>query len=407
MVERTKPWTQEHSPKKIKEVFGQDKAVASLKQFIVNFRKEKKKSALVYGPTGSGKTSAVHSIAKELGLEIIELNASDFRTGDNISAVAGTASKQMSLFFKGKVILVDEIDGISGMQDRGGIPELVRITENTSFPIVMTANDPFDKKFSDLRKKSEMIEFSQLQYSDVFTILKTIADKEEIKYEEDALKSIARRCGGDARAAINDLQMLSASGKITKQDLESLSDREQKEEITTALTKIFKTTDPKIAKESFDTVTEELDQCALWIDENLPKEYVDTKDLARAYYYVSRADIMKRRIMRQQHWRFLAYINDFLTAGISVSKDEKYKNMVNYEQTQRLLKIFIANRRYQKRVAICEKLAEKTHTSKKEALRDTYPYIKAIFRRGKDRQAINQLSDWLELDNEEMEYLKA
>jgi len=405
MVEREKPWTQKYSPKKLKDIAGQDKAVASLKKFIVNFKQEKKKAVLVYGPTGSGKTSAVYSIANELGLEIVELNASDFRTGDDIASIVGSASKQMSLFFKGKIILIDEIDGVSGTQDRGGLPEIARLVDTTSFPIVMTANDPFDKKFSDIRKKTEMIEFSLLQYSDIVSILKRIVDTEKIKCDEDTLKSIARRVGGDARAAVNDLQMLGASGTVKKEDIISLSDRERKEDISTALTKIFKTTDPVIAKQSFDTVSEDLHECLLWVDENLPKEYEKAEDLARAYHYLSKADIMNRRIMRHQHWRFLAYIGEYISAGVAVSKDEKYKKLVNYEQTQRLLKIFIANRKYQKRLAICEKLAENTHSSKKDAIKSTYPFIKAIFSKGKDREMRSMLGDELDLDNEEIEYL--
>jgi len=406
MKDTVKPWTQAYLPKKSKDVIGQDKAMAELKQFILNFKKEKKKAALIYGPTGSGKTSAVYALAAELGLEMIELNASDFRTAENVSNVAGNASKQMSLFFKGKIILVDEVDGVSGSQDRGGIPEIEKIITETAFPIIMSANEPFDKKFAELRKQAALIEFVPLQYTDIFSILKRIADAEKIKYEEDALKSIARRAGGDARAAINDLQMLGGGGKLTKEDLGALSDREKKEEITTALTKIFKTTDPRIAKQSFDTVTEDLHECMLWVDHNLPREYEKAADLARAYDFVSKADIMNRRIMRWQHWRFMVYISDYLSAGVAVSKDEKYKKIVEYEQTKRLLKIYIANRKYQKRMAICEKIADKTHSSKKDVVKSTYPYFKALFQEGKDRQMISNIIDELELDSEEIDYLK-
>jgi len=236
--------------------------------------------------------------------------------------------------------------------------------------------------------------------------VKRVADSEGIEYDDDALKSIARRAGGDARAAINDMQMLSADGKITKEDLETLSDREKTEEIETALTKIFKTTDPLIAKHSFDTVNEDLKECLLWVDENLPKEYDKPEDLARAYDFVSKADVMNRRIMRWQHWRFLVYVNDFMSAGVAVSKDEKYRKMVDYARTQRLLKIWMANRRYQKRLAICEKIADKTHSSKKDVVKNTYPFIREIFRRGKDREMITRLADELELESEEMAYMK-
>ncbi|HII72728.1 TPA: hypothetical protein HA265_08285, partial [Candidatus Woesearchaeota archaeon] len=100
------------------------------------------------------------------------------------------------------------------------------------------------------------------------------------------------------------------------------------------------------------------------------------------------------------------YVNDYLSAGVAVSKDEKYKKMVEYERTQRLLTIWMANRKYQKRLAIAEKIADKTHSSKQEVVKNTYPYIKEIFKRGKDKEMIEALTDQLELDKEEVAYLK-
>ena len=408
MGKRLKPWVQQHSPKKGIDVIGQDNSVAKLKEFVTGFKKKRHKAIVLYGPTGSGKTCSVYAVGKELGYEVVEVNASDTRNADGIHSVIGEASKQMSLFYpKGKIILVDEIDGVAGRQDRGGIPGLVKVIEGTGFPIVMTANDPFDKKFASLRKKAEMIEYELLGHGAVAKILENIAAKEGLICDETAIKMLARRSGGDARAGINDLQLLVAGRKkLTREDIEVLSDRERKEEITTALTKIFKTTDPIIAKTSFNTVAEDLNECLLWIDESLPKEYTKPADLARAYEYLSQADIMNRRIRRWQHWRFMAYINEYLSAGVAVSKDEKYKKMVNYERTKRLLTIWMANRKYQKRLAIAEKIADKTHSSKKEVVKNTYPYIKEIFARGKDKDMISGLIDEFELSDDEVSYLK-
>lgn len=406
MVERDKPWTQKYSPKKTAEVIGQSRAVSELKNFVINFKKEKKKAMLLYGQTGTGKTCSVHAVARDMGLEIVELNASDFRTAEDIKSVIGTASKQMSLFFKGKVILIDELDGVSGTKDRGGLPAISKIIEETEFPIVMTLADPFDKKFAEIRKQSTLIEFELLGYEPVFEVLNKIAKEQKINCDENVLKAIARRSGGDVRAAINDLQILGTKGSIKKEELDVLSDREKVEEITTALTKIFKTTDPVIAKESFNTVGEDINECLMWVDENIAKEYTNPDDLARAYDYISKADVMNRRITRWQHWRFLVYVNDYLSAGVAVAKNEKYKKMISYERSERPLKIWMANRKYQKRMAICEKIAEVTHTSKKEAVKDTYPYVRAIFKEGKNKELIFGLANNFRLDRDEIDYLR-
>ncbi|MDP6600546.1 MAG: replication factor C large subunit, partial [Candidatus Woesearchaeota archaeon] len=260
-------------------------------------------------------------------------------------------------------------------------------------------------KFNKLRRKTEMIEFSPLDYSDVFEILKEICDNEKIKYDELVLKGLARRAGNDARAAINDLETLSIETKeLTKKNLEELGERNQQDTILNALFKIFKTTDPKIAISAFDNVKENLDEQLLWLDENLPKEYTNPKDLAKAYDKLSKADVFNRRIKRWQHWRFLVYINALITAGIAVSKDEKYKTRVEYKPTGKLLKLWWAKQKSMKKKAIAERIAERTHSSAKEVIKNTLPYLQVSFKKNKDFR--NELINELDLSKEEVEWLR-
>jgi len=95
---------------------GQKKAVD---QFLIWLRtwKPGKKSALFHGPAGVGKTCLVEATSKERNLEIIELNASDFRTASKIKETIGQSIKQKSLFKRSKIFLIDEIDGISGRSE--------------------------------------------------------------------------------------------------------------------------------------------------------------------------------------------------------------------------------------------------------------------------------------------------
>lgn len=67
------PLMHKHVPKNPKEIFGQDENIKKLKDFVVNFSKQKKNSALVYGPSGTGKTCSAYAIANELGYEVIEV----------------------------------------------------------------------------------------------------------------------------------------------------------------------------------------------------------------------------------------------------------------------------------------------------------------------------------------------
>lgn len=398
------PFVHKHKPKSIKEIEGQDLQIEKLKDFIINHGRQKKKSALIYGHSGVGKTSSAHAIANDLNCEIYETNASEFRNADQVQQKVGNAIKQQSLFGRKKIILVDEVDGLSGHEDRGGIQAIVKLIQNSSYPIILTATNPFENKFSSLRSKSNLIEFKSLDYLSIFKILKRICDNEKIRYEDEVLKALSRRSGGDARAAINDLQMLCHEKKeLTKESLEELADRNKTENIMTALNKIFKTTDLKIAISAFENVEEDLDEQLLWIDENLPKEYTKPEDLAKAYEMLSKADVFSRRIKRWQHYRFLVYINALITAGIAVAKKEKYKSLVQYKPTGRILKLWWANQKNAKKKEIAGKIAAKTHSSKKDILKNTMPYLPIIF---KNTEIRSNLVKELELSDEEDEWLK-
>ncbi|MBI4918562.1 replication factor C large subunit, partial [archaeon] len=268
----TLPLTKKYAPKSSSEI-PQKTAVAQLKMFIQEYKKQKKKAALIYGPAGTCKTSTVYAIAKELGLETIEVNASDVRNSEGINEVLGNALKQQSLFYKGKLILMDEVDGVSGTNDRGGIQELTKLIEESKFPIILTANDPWDKKFSTLRSKSVMIQFQSLNYRTIRNVLKDICEKEKIECDEDNLNILALRCGGDLRAAINDLQSSISKNKLTKEEVESVDARNKVDTIIDALTKVLKSTDAQVAISAFNNVNEDTDKIMLWLDENLPKEY--------------------------------------------------------------------------------------------------------------------------------------
>ncbi|MFH1510697.1 MAG: replication factor C large subunit, partial [Candidatus Woesearchaeota archaeon] len=199
---------------------------------------------------------------------------------------------------------------------------------------------------------------------------------------------------------INDLQSM---GEISAESVQELSDRDRTESVMQALMKVFKTTQPDIALPAFDNVQEDTDQLFLWIDENLPKEYTRPKDLARAYDALSLADIYRGRIRRWQHWRFLVYIHNLLTAGVALGKDEKYHAFVKYGPTTRILKIWQANQRQQRKKAIAQKIADKTHSSKKDVMKSTMPYMKAIF---KNKEMAEKISDQYDLDKEEVEWLR-
>ncbi len=399
------PWTWKYQPKALAEVQGQAAPLAALKMYLSSFSPRRPKGALLYGPPGCGKTCSVHALAAELGLEVVEVNASDTRNKASLEDVLGKAIQQRSLFSQGKIVLVDEIDGLSGQNDRGGAMAIADIISKSAFPVVLTANDPWDKKFSSLRRKAALIRFNTPDYRSIAAVLSRIAGQENIGGGPALIERLSRRAGGDVRAAICDLQLLTAgTNRLTAEALDSLDSRNQQESLPSALTRVFKSTDPKIAWQAFDAVTEDLDECLLWLDENLPAEYEKPLDLYRGYDALSKADVHKGRIIRRQYWRFLVYIRALLTLGVALGKDKKYHTLVKYQRPARLLEIWKAKRFNALRDALSQRIAEHTHTSTRVARLDALPYVRAMF--GRENPLADAIADSLEMSEEELAWLR-
>ncbi len=366
----TIPLSEKYRPKKFSEIKSQETAIDKLKSFVVGFERgmNKKKAILLHGPAGTGKTTLAHVLAAELGYELFELNSSDLRNRQKLDEVLKPSSLQKSLFAKGKIILVDEVDGVT-TTDYGGLAELVILIERAKFPVVITCNDVWQHKFSLLRNKCELVQIKEIPYLAIVDLIKKVLDLEKKALRPEIIKEIAAKSRGDLRAALNDLHsMIYLDDSLILQ--EGIDMREKAQAIFQALNNVFKLRATENTPEVYDNVEMEMDQIKLWVEENIPLEYKGI-ELAKAFESLSRADIFKGRIHRQQHWRFMIYENFFLSAGISAAKGSRISTKyTKYNPPKRILKIWMVNRSNAQKVSIAGKFAELTHTSKKRAMKD-------------------------------------
>ena len=357
-------WTNKYSPKKISDLFHPSSK--TLVTFIDKFKFQKKKALLLYGPPGCGKTSAVIAVAKDKDMELIEVNASDFRNTDSLNSSVGNALNQRSLFAKNKLILVDEVDGLAGREDRGGISTITSLIKKSSFPIICCANNVWESKLSGLRKVCTLVPWDPPSTQNISDLLASIVEKEKLNVDDKFLKSIARRSGGDVRAAVTDLQILISSNKLNKEGIDNVDERSQTDTMFNALVKILKSSDPEVALSSLQNVNEDFNESLLWIEENIPLEYKG-KELADAFDKLSRADVFIGRIRRWQYWRFLSYANSLMTAGVALSKNSKKGGFTKYERPKRILKYWIAKSNRALRKSVCLKIGHALHCSAKKA----------------------------------------
>ncbi len=475
MSERSQPWVERFRPRLIDEIVGNRSAVDKLTKWLGswNGKTPKQRAAFLYGPPGTGKTVSVQAAAMELGYDLMEINASDYRTKNRLDELIGRATLQtVSVFGKRRMILFDEMEGVSGRQDRGGITTIANIIKETRIPLILiasTVSEDMEEKFRPLRNKCLLIEFKPIAFADLLDGLQTIADKAGVQVDEEVLVTIAMRTG-DLRSAINDLESI-AIGKerVTIEDLEWLGERDQKEYTTDVLTRIFSAKTLLQARKAISTSMIRYDDLFDWIYENLPLVMDDPRDLSEGLDALARADIHQNRAQSTQVYRLLKYMFDEMTGGVAIAHRrsegvglrkqatsvinkvglpqssfamhetpegllikpntwlgrEKWREVNGEFRTMEgiwtseegLWKVpyfrapqikwryfrTVHNRRRMRSIA--EQVADKCHISSQEAVKEVIPLLRIIFQ--SDEDMTSEITDWLELEEKEAEWLKS
>ncbi len=402
------PWVVKYRPRKVDEVANQDEAKKLLLPWIEQWlrgSRPAKRAALLYGPAGCGKTSLVEAIAREKGLELVEMNASDFRRREDIDRVAKVAASQTSLFARGKIILLDEVDGISGTADRGALDAILELLEVTRHPVVMTANDPWSPQLRPLRDASLLVRFKRLGLRDTVSVLSRICKAEGVECDPEALRVIATRSEGDLRSAINDLQAIAeAYGRVTKELAQNLVRyRDRQYDPFEVLRKIFMSKYAWQARQAATHSSVDHEMLMEWLNENIPAQLTDPEDRWRAYEALSRASVYMGRIKRTGAWDLLSYVYDMIGPGVAFSMRKTRFKWTKYSFPQRILVMARTKKTREVREALASHLARRLHTSRSTVKSDIIPFLQIIFRHKPEYAA--RLARGLDLTEAMVKYL--
>lgn len=400
-------WVEKYRPKKIEEVTGNDEAKALFIEWLKN-KRHTKKAVLLYGPPGVGKTTLVMAAAREFHFNVIEMNASDTRNEKTINEIAKPATSYTALDrFSGKpdhsignILFLDEVDGIAGNEDRGGVSAIIKIIQESLVPVILAANDPDIEKLRPLKKECLLIRFHEVRIPLVIALLQKICQLENIKAEFEALERIAQNSRGDVRSAINDLQRLSEEKHVLMlQDTMYLSSRNKDINLGETLRRYFAAqsiaeTSRMLAYSSID-----YDEFLLSVTDNIPKRYTNPVELGKAFEHVSRADLFRGRI-GTENWHLLKYFYNEL-AMASVVNTQSYKPFTFISPPLRITTLFWTRAKRTMLEGICAKIGLQCHVSIETARSSFIPYVRLILQKKRNHPLVASFK----LTPEEVTYL--
>lgn len=326
MGAESQPWSSRFRPKRVAEVSGNREAILELRRWLQSWEKgiPRERAAFLHGPPGVGKTASVQALAAEMGFDLLEVNASDYRTRTRMEELVGRAATQsLTVFGRRRLILFDEMEGVSGREDLGGIAAIADIIKNTRSPIVLIATsvgEENEEKFRPLRDKALIIEYKPVPFLEVYGRLASIAKEMKVEASEEALEALAMRAEGDVRSAVNDLESLAwGKGKVTVGDVESLGRRDRQEYTPDVIRAIFSSRNLREARRAVSQSYVGHEGLFDWIYENLPLILDDPGDLDEGLEALARADVYDHRA-RSSNYRLQNYMFTMMSGGVSFAR---------------------------------------------------------------------------------------
>ena len=326
-------WTEIYRPKNFEHIIGNEEIRLNVLKWLVKWFPGTKPLLLI-GPPGVGKTTIVKILSSLLNYDLIELNASDTRSGPLLEKLITPLYNNTSLFGKKILLFFDEVDGIYGREDSGGLEILINIVKASNFPIIFVANSN-NIKLKNLSKLCKIFKFQHISANLLMMFLNYVLFKQGNSLSFDDKKWIVEKSNGDVRTMLNLAQSKSMGyDKFVHETF--------KVDISEGLNEFFQSTKKDHAKKillSLDgkypdpryglSAEERRKDIINSLFTSIVSSNLDIANLSLLLDSLSQIDLHVARINKNRKWNLLRYMNNVI---IQLLYENIQNKMITYHQ---------------------------------------------------------------------------
>ncbi len=204
------PLAEQLRPQTLDEVIGQQQLVGKNKPLRKLLESGHITSLILWGPPGCGKTTLARLVAKYVEADFIQFSATTGGVAE-IREIIKKAKDEQQLFKKQTVLFVDEIHRFNKGQQDAFLPH---VEDGSIILIGATTENPGFEVNAPLISRSQVYKLEALSDEDIKKIVeRAIKEYKGRKWEKDALAHIVKSSNGDARSAINAIELASSLGR--------------------------------------------------------------------------------------------------------------------------------------------------------------------------------------------------
>ncbi len=370
-------WSEVYRPMKVQQMVGNEGARLAAVKWLSGWV-DGSRPLLLVGPPGIGKTTLVHTLSQQFNYDLIELNASDNRNKIGIENRITPIFSNEGLFGRKMLLFLDEVDGISGREDTGGIDSLINIMKEPTIPVIMAANTK-NTKIKDLAKICKVIELNSIPPRLLMLFLDHVLKEEKEQLSLDDKVSVVNNSKGDIRSMLNNAQSKCAGYNSTHGDTFEI-------DIAEAINGYFSTSGLEEAKNflsqadatyldpRFGMSAEERRKDMInALFSSIVSSPIDLEGLADALAVLSKIDVIVGRIGQNRYWRLMKYLDVMIAYGLFSSTRHKGIKYNQYSVIWPLMKPIFIRGQYMKN--LLSALSKQTHVTKSIFGSIYFPYL--------------------------------